>query len=213
MNILDKGLPSHWQSEPHSDPDVSSPLQLHLFLFTLFIQSSCNSWVIFLFHLFFILLVLLLRDFLSLNSHSSVCLIRSSIVCSPFPLLLPVFPFFPFVVSISSSLSVPGDGHLTPGIRSQWMHGSPANAALAALWLASRAVPSLVPVARSLPKGIPTRDNGQLTRVNNSLLHASMPQRHRQRKGKKCKYSTILHDSRKISTLHKAKPDASLSVH
>lgn len=81
-----------------------------------------------------------------------VCLLLSSIVCPPFPLLLPVFPFFPFVVSISPSLPVPGDGHLTPGIRSQWMHGSPANAALAALQLASRAVPSLVPVALS-PKG------------------------------------------------------------
>lgn len=67
-------------------------------------------------------------------------------------LLLQVLPLFPFVVSISPSFPVPGDGHLTPGIRSQWMHGSPANAALAALRLASRTVPSLVPVALS-PKG------------------------------------------------------------
>lgn len=67
-------------------------------------------------------------------------------------LLLQVLPLFPFVISILQSFPVPGDGHLTPGIRSQWMHGSPAKAALAALRLASRTVPSLVPVAL-FPKG------------------------------------------------------------
>lgn len=41
---------------------------------------------------------------------------------------------------------------LPPGIRSQWMHGGPTNAALEALWLASRVVPSLVTVLLS-PKG------------------------------------------------------------
>lgn len=33
-----------------------------------------------------------------------------------------------------------------------------------------------------LPKGIPIIDNGQLTGVNNNPLHASLPQRHRERK-------------------------------
>lgn len=81
-----------------------------------------------------------------------ICLLLLSHVCPPLPLLLLVVPFFPFVASISPSLPVPGDDHLTPGTRSQRMHTSPTNAVLAALRLASCRVPSLVPVALP-PKG------------------------------------------------------------
>lgn len=102
-----------------------------------------------LFHLFFILLVQLLRDFFTFKFS----------VFYFHPLSVPFFPFCcqslyfsTFVVPISPSPLVPGDGHPTPGIRSQWMHGIPTNAVLAALWLASCAVPSLVPVSLS-PKG------------------------------------------------------------
>lgn len=132
-----------------------------------------------------------------IRSNSSVYLLLSPLSYLLFLWLLLVFPFFPSVVSISSSPPVPGDGYLTPGIRSQWTYGGSTNAALEVLWLASRW--ALLPWC-SLPKGIPTRDNGQLTRVNTILLHASLQQRHRQRKGKnKCKYSTILPGSRKPS--------------
>lgn len=105
-------------------------------------------------NLLLILLLLLQRDFLPLNSQPSVSVFYFHPLSVPlFPLfLLPVFPFFPFVASILPSLPVPGDGHLTPGTRSQRIHRSPTNAALPALRLASCTAPSLVPVALS-PKG------------------------------------------------------------
>lgn len=86
--------------------------------------------------------------------HSHLCPLLSTIVLPPpsFSLFIPGLSIFPLVVSISKSSPVPGDGLLTLGIGSQRRHGGHVDAALEALWLASRAVPSPVPVVRC-PKG------------------------------------------------------------
>lgn len=108
--------------------------------------------------------------------------------CFTTTLLFPFYSIFPFVVSISKSSPVPGDGLLTLGIGSQRRHGGHADAALEALWLASRAVPSPIPVARR-PKG--NSHQRQWAAYQGKQQSSSMPactQRHRQRKGKnKCK--------------------------
>lgn len=158
--------------------------------------------------IFLLLAIFISVQFLGLSSafhhclplFLSVCVL--SLHCS---LLLPLSPTSP---------PVPGDGQLTPGIRSRRMHGGRADASPAA------SVVSFPPCCRasfpwcSLPKGIPTRHNGQLTRVNNILLRASLQQRHR--RGEKGRRSANIVQRCLVeenpATMHKAKSDASLLV-
>lgn len=92
-------------------------------------------------------------------------------------------PLFSVIVSVTASLIIPGDGRLTPGIRSQRMgarashHCCAISSAVSFSFCAESCSRGTVS-----PKGIPTRDNGQLIRVNNSLFHAIFPQRHRRDK-------------------------------
>lgn len=154
------------------DPDISSLLQLYFYSYN--VDGTVTGFVFILLVLIF-LMIFFFFFFFTLNFLLlCVCLLLPSIVPPPpSPLLLLVFSSSPFCCLNLAISSRPRGRPSFP-----WhqipvdAHGSPAPAA-AALQLAARAVPRLVSRGALSPKGIPTRDNGQLTRVNNCFLLAS----------------------------------------